>query len=82
MADKVEFILAFYVVHEVPNQKQLFADFASVAASRALILVVEPPIHVSARAFGETVEQARACGFSPEQGPKVFFGRTVILRRD
>lgn len=81
LAEKVEFILAFYVVHEVPDQKRLFADLASVAAPRATVLVVEPPIHVSMRAFGETVAQARACGFSPEQGPRVFFGRTVILRR-
>lgn len=82
LAEKVDFILAFYVLHEVPDLRRLLADFANVAASGARVLVVEPPIHVSARAFGETIKQARECGFTPVQGPKVFFARTVILKKD
>ena len=82
LTEKVDFILAFYVMHEVPDQARLLAEFAAAAAPGAQVLVVEPPFHVSTRAFRETLRQAQASGFGLQPGPRVFLSRTAVLRKD
>jgi len=77
---KIDFALAFYVIHEVPNQEDFFRELASMLKPNGQILVVEPPIHVSGSAFKEMVRKASTAGFKPEAGPKVIFGKTVILK--
>jgi len=77
--EKIDFALAFYVIHEVPNQEDLFRELASMIKPEGQILVVEPLIHVSKSAFKEMVKKARAAGFKSQTGPKVFFSQTIIL---
>ncbi len=79
-SEKIDFALAFYVMHEVPNQEDFFRELASMLKPNGQILVVEPPFHVSKSAFNETVKKASAAGFTPEAGPKVIFSKTVILK--
>lgn len=79
-SEKIDFALAFYVVHEVPNQEDLFRELASMLNPNGHILVVEPRIHVSKSAFKQAVTKASAAGFKSEAGPKVFFSQTVILK--
>ena len=78
---KVDFALAFYVVHEVPDPGRLFAELAGLIKPGGGLLIVEPPFHVSRRAFEQTIRLAREQGFAEERGPRVFFGRTALLRR-
>jgi ubiquinone/menaquinone biosynthesis C-methylase UbiE len=80
-SDEVDFALAFYMVHEIPDQRRLFAELSAILRPEGQILVVEPPFHVSKSAFRETIRVARAAGFTPEEGPKVIFSKTVILKR-
>jgi ubiquinone/menaquinone biosynthesis C-methylase UbiE len=81
LSENVDFVLAFYMVHEVPNQEALFREIWSILKPRGQFLVVEPPFHVSKKAFEETVRTARGAGFTPDPGPKVFLSKTVILRK-
>jgi ubiquinone/menaquinone biosynthesis C-methylase UbiE len=81
LSEKIDFALAFYVVHEIPDKGELFKELESILQPGGQVLVVEPPFHVSKSAFAETVEKARKAGFKPEQGPKVLFSRTVILKK-
>jgi ubiquinone/menaquinone biosynthesis C-methylase UbiE len=81
VSDKVDFILAFYMVHEVPNQDEFFSEIASILKPSGQVLIVEPPFHVSKTAFEKTLNKARRAGFTPIEGPKVFLGRTVILKK-
>jgi len=81
LSEKVDFVLAFYVIHEIPNQAELFKELKSVLRRSGRVLVAEPPLHVPKSAFVATIEKARQAGFIPAEEPKVFFSRTVILKR-
>jgi len=77
--EKVDFVLAFYMVHEVPNQDKLFNELHTVLNPGGKILIIEPKFHVSKKAFEEMIEKARNIGFVSAGSPKVFFSRTILL---
>ena len=81
LSEDVDFILAFYLVHEVPDQGGLFREMKSILKPNGRVFIVEPPFHVSKTAFEETIRRARDAGFTPVERPKVFLGRTVILKK-
>jgi len=81
LSENVDFILAFYMVHEVPDQGGLFHEMKSIIKQNGRVFIVEPPFHVSKTAFEETIRRARDAGFTPVERPKVFLGRTVILKK-
>ena len=56
---KVDFALAFYMVHEVSNAEAFLKEIASVLKPSGKLLVVEPKFHVSATAFEKTIEVAQ-----------------------
>jgi len=77
----VDFVLAFYMVHEVPNPKTFFEEIKSILKPNGQVLIVEPPLRVSRTAFEGTIRKARDAGFKPVEGPKVLFSKTVILKK-
>ena len=77
----VDFVLAFYMVHEVPNPKKFFEEINSILKPNGQFLIVEPPIHVSKTAFQETIRKAREAGFKPVEGPKVLLSKTVMFKK-
>lgn len=76
---QVDFVLAFYVMHEIPDQGELFGELASILPPKGRVLVVEPPFHVRKLEFQETIRRAQLAGFNPLEGPKVMLSKTVIL---
>jgi ubiquinone/menaquinone biosynthesis C-methylase UbiE len=76
----VDFVLAFYMVHEVPNPKTFFEEIKSILKPDGQMLIVEPPFRVSKRAFEETIRKAREAGWKPVEGPKVPLSKSVILK--
>ena len=80
VAENVGFVLAFYMVHEVPDRRRLFDEIASILEPNGRVLLVEPRFHVSKRAFEETIRVARGVGLVPSEGPRIMLSRTVILR--
>jgi ubiquinone/menaquinone biosynthesis C-methylase UbiE len=79
--EKVDFVLAFYMVHEIPNQEEFFKEIETILKPHGQILIVEPPFHVSKTAFEETIRTARGAGFTPADSPKVFLSKAVIFRK-
>lgn len=82
LSEHIDFILTFYMVHEVPNQGDFFNEMKSILKPNGQVLVVEPPFHVSNAAFEQTIRIAHDAGFVVVEKPKVFFGKAVILKRD
>ena len=80
--EKIDFVLAFYVVHEIPNQMDFFKELESLLHLFGKVLVVEPPFYVSKSAFMETIRAAQEVGFKPEKEPKVIPSKTVILKKN
>jgi ubiquinone/menaquinone biosynthesis C-methylase UbiE len=77
----VDFVLAFYMVHEVPNPKTFFEEINSILKPNGQVLIVEPPFRVSKKAFEETIRKAQDAGLKPVEGPKVLLSKTVILEK-
>lgn len=80
--EQVDFVLAFYLVHEVPDQIEFFRQMRSVLKPGGKLLVVEPLFHVSIAAFAKTVDIARSAGFAPVDRPKIFFSKAVVLQNE
>ncbi len=78
--ENVDFILAFYVIHEVPDQDKLFNEMKYVLNSRGKILIVEPNFHVSDKEFNNMIERIKLMDFEVIGGPKVLLSRSVLLR--
>lgn len=81
IAEQVDFILAFYVVHEILHQEKFFEETKSLLKTDGRFLIVEPLFHVSKKAFMRTIQKAQEAGLNADKGPKLFFSKTAILRR-
>ena len=82
LSDTVDFVLAFYVVHEVPDKDRLFKEIASLLKPGGLFFIVEPPFHVSKTAMLKTVRKAQDAGFIFVEKPKVFLSKTAVLKKE
>ena len=78
--EKIDFVLASWMVHEVRNQKKFIEELTSILKSDGMILIIEPKFHVSKKAFETTVSMTKEIGFSVIDNPKVFFSRAVVLK--
>jgi len=81
VCENVDFILLFYVVHEVPNKEEFFNEIVNILKPNGQIFIIEPPFHVSKTAFEETVRKAREAGLTEVERPKVFISKTAILKK-
>ncbi len=79
LSAQVDFILAFYVVHEVPDKINFFEEMHSLLKGDGKMLIVEPKFHVSRREFDEMLESLTKMGFRTVERPKIFFSRSVLL---
>ncbi len=77
----VDFILAFAVVHEVPDPAKLFAETFRALKPGGRFLLCEPAGHVSQQLFRDTVEQARACGYQVVDSPRISKSHAVLLEK-
>jgi ubiquinone/menaquinone biosynthesis C-methylase UbiE len=80
IAEKLDFILAFYMVHEVPSPDAFFRESRAMVNPGGQLLYVEPKFHVSRSGFQAMVELAQTAGWSPERYPKIFLSRAVLFR--
>lgn len=74
----VDFVLAFWMLHEVPDPKAALEEILEALQPSGRLLVVEPRVHVPARRFDATVGLARASGFEVEPGPRVWLSRSIV----
>ncbi len=77
--DKVDFVLAFYVVHEVPSVQNFFREMKSILKPGGKMLVVEPNFKVSEEGFEKTIMIAGKHGFIPLKRPGVMMSRAAVL---
>jgi len=75
----MDFALAFAVVHEVPDQKTLFAEIHRALRPQGLLLVSEPAGHVSGEEFARMLLTARSAGFSARSSPVIARSLSAVL---
>jgi ubiquinone/menaquinone biosynthesis C-methylase UbiE len=78
---KIDFVLAFAVVHEVGNAVRLFGEVRSVLKPGGRALLAEPRGHVSERAFQETLSVAEHNGLRKIDSLKIARSHAAILER-
>ncbi len=82
LSGSLDFALAIYMLHEIPDAGALLGEIYSHLNSGGLLFYAEPKIHVSKKVFKKTVDEAVKCGFSPIRHPRIFFSRAVILQKN
>ena len=76
---KFDFILAFWMAHEVPGQESFFKEIRSLLTPAGRFLLSEPLIHVTRAKYDQTVETAIRAGFTLEESPKIFLSRSALF---
>lgn len=79
LTERVDFALAFYMLHELPDQRAFFLEVLSLLRPGGRLLVVEPPFHVSKASFSASIGLALDAGFSSLECPGVAFSRTALF---
>lgn len=82
VSDKVDFVLAFYMVHEVPDQQGFLNELQLILNPNGQVLIVEPPFHTSKKDFDETLRKAQNAGLKLIDRPKIFPNKVVILQKN
>ena len=81
ISEPIDFCLAFWMVHEVPDRTHFLNEIASKLKPDGLMLIAEPRIHVSKENFEKTLEIAKSAGLSVTVVPKIFLSHTALLKK-
>lgn len=82
VTDPVDFILAFYVVHEVPDKSSFFRQLHGLLRDHGVCLLVEPKLfHVSRKEFESTTRLAQNAGFEVHEGPHLPVSWSAVLHK-
>ena len=76
-----DLVLAFWVLHEAPDQERLLADAHGLLRPGGRLLLVEPIGHVSKTGFAAALALAQAMGFALLGRPRVGLSRAAVLQR-
>ena len=76
---KADFILAFWMIHEVPDQRRFLTEIYTLLKPDGLFLLVEPMVHVPKKSFLQTLETAEDIGFSIKENPKIRISHSALL---
>jgi ubiquinone/menaquinone biosynthesis C-methylase UbiE len=60
--ENVDFVLMFYMVHEVPNKENLFKEILPLINKNGLLMIVEPKF-VSKNNFNKIMDKIKENGF-------------------
>jgi len=78
--EKVDFILVFFMLHEVPNQERFLNELKSLLNKDGKILIAEPIAHVSKKSFEKSLQIMKDLGFKVIEKPKIFIGQSVLIK--
>ena len=75
---RADFILAFYMLHEVPDMTHTLKELKALLNQDGRILAVEPKMHVSKAGFKRMLVRAEEIGLKSIDFPKKTGGRSVV----
>ena len=77
----IDFALAFYMVHEVPDPERFLGQVGQTLKPQSCFMIVEPLMHVTAAEFQDTLDAALETGLKIVERPKVKFSRAAVLSK-
>ncbi len=81
LAGTVDFVLAYAVVHELPDRDSFFREASEILKPGAELLLVEPKGHVSPQEFDAELTAARQAGLNPVDLPSLRRSLAALLRK-
>jgi ubiquinone/menaquinone biosynthesis C-methylase UbiE len=78
LREPVDFVLAFWMVHEVQDQSAFLQEIGAALRPSGRLLIAEPLVHVPRRRFEETVALSTTLGFEVAPGPEAWFSRSIL----
>jgi 2-polyprenyl-3-methyl-5-hydroxy-6-metoxy-1,4-benzoquinol methylase len=79
LPEHYDFILAFWMLHEVPDRRSILETLRKVLKSNGRFLLVEPKLHVSAQSWEKSLALAGAGGFRSHETYTVKFSRAALM---
>ena len=79
--ERADFALAFWMVHEVPDQWRFLRETHELLRSGARLLLAEPKGHVVRAVFAHTLAAAEAVGFRPAGRLRIRLSHCALLER-
>lgn len=81
LAGQIDFVLAFAVIHEIPDVKGAMESIVYSLKPGGEVLIAEPTGHVGRPAFDATVGIAASCGLSVVEAPSIKRSQTALMRK-
>ncbi len=75
----IDFVLAFWMVHEVPSPQRFFQQIVQCLKPEGKLLIVEPRFHVSSNRFQQIVAFAETSGLNAYATPTIKLSRSAVL---
>ena len=79
--ETVDFVNAFWMVHEVPDTREFMKQIYSCLKPGGNLLVAEPMFHVSSKTFLEMAATAKDVGLNIIDEPRITFSKSAVFRR-
>jgi ubiquinone/menaquinone biosynthesis C-methylase UbiE len=80
--ETVDFALAFWVIHEVPDQDAFLSNLRRVLRPGSRLFISEPKPHVTAEELEATIRIATGSGFVVLDRPRVRLSMAVLLEKE
>jgi ubiquinone/menaquinone biosynthesis C-methylase UbiE len=81
LKNKVDFVLAFAMVHEVPDKSRFFKELFEAMKLKGRLLISEPAWHVRELDFIQTIETAKNVGLLVDEWPQIKSNHSVMFKK-
>lgn len=79
---KFDFVLLFWMYHEVNNKPVFIKEISSVMKKGAKLLISEPKIHVDKKRFEASIQLLTRAGFKVAEEPRISLSHAVVLQKE
>jgi ubiquinone/menaquinone biosynthesis C-methylase UbiE len=78
----VDFALAFWMAHEVPDKPRFFREIFALLKTGGRLLLAEPKYHVTLKSLERTLAVCREAGFRTLEKPAITLSRAVLMGKE
>ncbi len=79
--ENFDFVLLFWMYHEVNNKTTFINEIKTVMKSGARLLIAEPKIHVDKKRFDASIQLLIDAGFRTVEEPRISLSRSVVMKK-
>ncbi|MCX6234061.1 MAG: class I SAM-dependent methyltransferase [Bacteroidetes bacterium] len=79
VGEKTDFLLTFWMVHEVQDIPHLFDQISKIMKPGSLYLLCEPKIHVNGESYQKMIAMAEKAGLKPLREIKIRLSRSMLF---